>query len=234
MADGTTFQLTFDFSESDVRHIRGLNYNVALVKSASASHGPGGDNHEVIWLDFAPFMTNTVTWQEHYAVYASNTRIEDGATIHKNSHEHAVTGKLYSFTNGHFEKLGKESSGAFWAENQSDLHAHLTMGLAQRAQVDGNPQFSPIIAVPGPKNVKLSFVPEVQIGIFLWYKKDNGTVIAKGTGERLNVTLTTTVNAAKIGFKKSNNTFTLENKYNTGGEALFADPQDEDQALIEA
>jgi hypothetical protein len=137
MSDQITFDLNLSFSKSDLAAIFAADASVVVAKPADNS----GSKPNVAWLTFRPLENNNISWEEVYGIYASNTLMEDGASIAKSSAVNpAVPGKVYTLQpDGTF---GAPADGgtldSFTVVNKlENARKYMTIGLTQDARIGG-------------------------------------------------------------------------------------------------
>jgi hypothetical protein len=134
-----TFTLDTAFTEQDLQRFLASGSNVVVAKPT------GGGSPNVAWVVYRPLLANTMTWEESYGIYASNTEIVNGALLTQMSQTPypAVADATYSLNPAGF--FGPPASGgvpnSYSAENEYDNlpKGYLTMGLYQDASVNGVP-----------------------------------------------------------------------------------------------
>ncbi len=176
----TTFNLNLDIDAQSLPLIRSAQLRIMLAKPVGGS-GP----LNVIWQSFDPFGSNTVTWDEEFGLYASDTKAENGATIRKMSaQEPAVDENYYSFTAGAtFEGPFRDprvGPGQYAAQNSMPNVSYdsLTFGLTQAANVNGKPvPGNPLNAVTVLPNNFVTFTPITTVFVWLESNQSSATVI---------------------------------------------------------
>lgn len=152
----TTYNLNLEISAADLQTIYQAGEKVTIGKTISPDSPPPS----VVWLSFAPFENNTVTWEENYAIYASNTQgmITQTALAPFPSQ----TGACYPLTSQGFEAPTTcpvaVPAGEYGAWNQFTQYEAITFGLAQVASANGS--------ATQPVAVTAELIPVNQQGIF--------------------------------------------------------------------
>jgi len=177
----TTYALTLNLTQQNIADLP-PGSRICISKTPGGQNSPGTT---VIWLSWAPWETNTVTWQEFYSVYASNTLIENGATISVSSslaNPPAVLGDLYTFTNNTFNDGAPypQQPTAYSILNSNGETS--TFGLMQLATVNGGAQTSVLNAISLPQAFTASFTPEITLGVWIQTSTNNGYVITNIVG----------------------------------------------------
>ncbi|WP_308366692.1 MULTISPECIES: hypothetical protein [unclassified Microbulbifer] len=171
-----TYTLNIDFRKQDLDTLYKAGEKVTLIKQSA-------NGQPVAWVCFYPFENNTITWEEEYAIYASTTMIQGGATIQKMSDEMAQEQMMYAFQNGNFgtpAPSGQLSEGQYGVSNQTPLSqaTGLTFGLAQNVQVNGTAYVNrPINADWVPSKHVATFTPYENIKIFMNHNIEDGMVV---------------------------------------------------------
>lgn len=182
------FELNIQFRSEDVRLIQQADQKVTLLKEVAGSSG-----QPVTWVTFNPFEGNTVNWTLDFGLYASNTLIQNGATIDKRSTvDPASSGVLYPFADGTFDNpTGDAGVNNYGIQNHYDTAQQLTFGVAQSVTANGTAfEANPLNAVPVLFNQEAIFTPIEKVTIFLQGKFDNGVILTEVQGGALTVDLT--------------------------------------------
>lgn len=171
------YRLNVNFSENDLRTIYKANEKVVIVK-----HTAGNADSQVAWVSFKPFMENTIDWSNEFAVYASTTDVENGATINKLSDKDAATKIQYQFCDGIFQSATPQASlgdNTYALSNQMIDYMGLTFGLAQSVNVNGEAFANhPINALYLPYGQGVNMTPIEKVDVYLKADVEEGTVIS--------------------------------------------------------
>lgn len=180
------YRLDIKFNEEDLKNIYKADQKIILVK-----HTKEQTNSNVAWVCFKPFVNNTINWSMNFALYASNTELQHGATIHKLSDVPATTKVMYNFEQGVFQNpqpVPRIGAHTFALQNKMDGYNGLTFGLAQDVQVNGvGIEKNPINAVFVPLGQSVSITPVEKIDIYLKNGLEDSTVITKAAAVPLTV-----------------------------------------------
>lgn len=185
----TSYQLAIAFDSDGLQTLAAADQCVTIVKSVRSGI-------PVSWLTFRPMLNNTVTWDETYAVYASTTQIEDGATIVTQSIQPAVGGNKYTLSGGQFDSgvtaYAPNMYGVFNNDGEFSVGpvTMITSGLYQAAAVNGMAQSGAVNAVAVPYLDTAIFTPIEKVQIFASSYHDNGMVISSVSSQALEVDLT--------------------------------------------
>ena len=185
----SSYTLNIQFDPAGLNAIRLSQQKVTLVKATMPSSAP------VAWVTFVPQLNNTITWSEEYAVYASTTEIESGATIHTSSAMVAAGGNINQFETGYFPK-----STAGLPQNKYGIHnndpdpqfAAITAGLAQAVSGSVKVPFSPLNATNVLYNNTGVYTPVEKVKVFAEAHVNNALVLSDITSPTLEVDLTQT------------------------------------------
>jgi hypothetical protein len=176
-----TFTLNLEIDPQSLNLIRAAQERIMLAKPV------GGGSPNVIWQSFDPFATNTVTWEEQFGLYASDTLIANGASIRKMSaQEPADEAMYYTFTSGaSFEGPyldPRVGPGQYAAQNSmpNSSYKELTFGLTQAANINGTPvPGNPLNAVSVLPNRFVTFTPITTVYVWLESNQASSTVITQ-------------------------------------------------------
>ncbi|HEY0556095.1 MAG TPA: hypothetical protein VGG20_17720 [Thermoanaerobaculia bacterium] len=178
----TTYKLHLHFSPNDLRTLISNGYHVVIVKDL----GFFDNRTPVAWLAVRPRADNVVTWEEEYGIYSSLTTPERGARIEIMSITGlpASRGKFYELnSSGRFgppqDGVPAVPADVYEVHNQYDTPNHLlTLGLYQRANVDGTPldrNVASVVQVPFPVPARLVAAPSVFLMVS---RAESGTVVS--------------------------------------------------------
>ena len=205
----TTYSLDISIDSTGLKQIQGQNISIAKTVTTSLVSG----NLATAWISFEPAQNITVTWEEDYYIYASTTVAKGGATIGLSSYTDAPvqSGQLYTYNpSATFSASNASTGGAFETNNEQNSPDPWTMGLAQKATVNGGPAtMAALNAVNVPYNETASFTPIEHVSIWVSSLQNNGVVLSQIASQALQVTLTGQTPSAKLGFNDSQNEFTF-------------------------
>ncbi|KQW02825.1 hypothetical protein [Rhizobacter sp. Root1221] len=201
------YQLNIGFLQADLNTLLAANELVTIVKQTSAGGAP-----TIAWVTFSPFLTNSVTWEDEYTLYASNTAIEGNATIEMMSQTAAAETQRLIFSSGSFQgaQPGVTLPGDTYGVLNGDTGVPaLTFGLAQQANVSGNAvPSSPINAQLVPMQQNAAFTPLDVIQVFMQSNTSNGMVLSNVTGPAITLTFGDGINELAIQYDASVGGFT--------------------------
>ena len=132
-----TYTLNTAFTQEDLSRLYAMGANVVVAKPNA------GGPPNVAWTVFRPVLINTMTWEDQYGIYASNSDIVNGARLVQMARTEypAMAGKIYSLTSAGFfgPPSGGGSPGCYTAVNEFNNlpKGYLTFGLFQDAVVNG-------------------------------------------------------------------------------------------------
>jgi hypothetical protein len=181
------YTLNIDFDKTALDTIYKAGEKVTMIKQVA-------NGTPVAWVSFYPFENNSVVWEEDYALYASTTEIQSGATIMKMSDEQASEQMMYDFQSGNFGvpvPSGQLSKGMYGVTNMTpiDQAVGLTFGLAQSVQVNGTAYVNkPINADYVPSKHTSTFTPYEVIKLFLGNEINDGMVVSEVFSNALTLT----------------------------------------------
>jgi hypothetical protein len=191
-----TYSLQINIDPADLARILEAGQEIAISKQTTGSDTP------LIWVAFSPFQSNTVTWQDQYAVYASQTLTQSVTMITELTTMNAEPQTAYLFDNNTFTVATDRSvlsAGQFKMINQtSDTH---TFGLSQAASVNGHDLgLSPLFAETLLPQEWLELTPFETVSVFLYKKTESAMCLGTVMGPALQVTFDGGMNAQSITF----------------------------------
>jgi hypothetical protein len=214
------YQLLINIDATGVSNIKSANQTVTICKQvtswiASSSEtqasrvAAGGTGMPAIaWLAFQPNTSNTITWNDSYFVYASDTPLIAGNTIVETFQKDAMIGYMYALTNGQFTASPSTTQPtSINIDNQQENS--LNFGLMQQATINGISPLSPTATncVPVLFNEEGYFYPTETVLIFLSSTQTGGTAIPFIPSGALPVTLTSQDPSVTVAFNDSTNVF---------------------------
>ncbi len=206
----TTYTLDFEIDDKGLNNIDGMM--ISLAKTVTTAMVSG--NLATSWISFLPAQNISVTWEEEYYIYASQTQLSDGAkiTMESNTNAPVSAGQVYKYGSaGTFTNTPAPTNGAFETLNQRHYTGKQdawTMGLAQAATVNGGKiSMAPLNGVIVPYHLSGSFTPIETVSMWLSQYDDNGVVISQVGGGALTVQMTSQSPQASIGFNDAENSF---------------------------
>lgn len=211
-----TYKLNLSIGEDDVRQLNNLGRKIVIVKCTEEDTvaSSGEIITGVAWITFKPWQQTLVKWQNSFAVYASDTDIQSGATITTQAIRNAVPSvKLYSFTpNNIFEESSKLDThdNTYYVNNNCGDNEVYTFGLAQSVTVQ-NKHFdmNPINAVHVLNKDHAYFTPIEKVKIFIQSNARDSKVITVTQTDTLEVDMTKKPEAF-VRYDRDLNKFVLE------------------------
>ena len=185
----TEFQLTIELTAADTKKVNEEGLQVALVKGLGAD-----ESSNLIWISFALFEANLVSWHDVYGLFGSPDPVQPETVITASSIQlPARPGIVYPFENGVFgTPPGGSPSSQYFVQNREPRT--LTFGLAQSVAGGGkNLVGSPVNAFPLPSQEEIAITPSETVFVFLRKEIEAGTV-----------TIVTHSDALKVSFSAAN------------------------------
>jgi hypothetical protein len=231
-----TYTLDLSISANDLETIKGAGENIIVAKPVNSAAG----TPNVAWLSINPLEGNQIVWTEDYAMYASTTQIQSGASVFQTSTTPypAEDGVCYMFdASGAFP--GKTSApqpvarGSYSTLNDYTALPAMTFGLTQSATTtSGNYHFSPLNAQSVPSLQQVVFTPLTTVWVWLESQITSGVVITSVFSKVAVVTfggsVTTqalTYDSAHAQFEPSANSSNMKlldfTKYGSGGARML-------------
>ncbi|WP_350288065.1 hypothetical protein [uncultured Croceitalea sp.] len=131
-----TYKLDIAFTNDQLESLYQTNSSVIIAKPSEGQSTPN-----VAWQSFKALPANTLTWQEEYGIYVSNTEMVHGAQLDQLSSTEigAIMDQLYTMEPSGVI-TGPESFDApnsFALLNEYKNQSYMTVGLFQDANVNG-------------------------------------------------------------------------------------------------
>jgi hypothetical protein len=131
----STYTLKTAFTNEQLGILYATGTNVIVAKPT------GGGTPNVAWQVFKPMQANTLTWGEEYGIYASTSKVVNGATLSQLSNVPvgAAMNKLYTLepSSAISGPASGGAAGAFSLYNTYSEQPYMTVGLFQDANVNG-------------------------------------------------------------------------------------------------
>lgn len=201
-----TFTLQVNIDPSWVSQIVQAQQNLIVTKQSAAQGG-----QTVAWLAFSPYQSNTISWQDTYYVYTSQTLLQAGATITQLASTQAAPQTAYSFQSNVFTvatPYSQLSASQYEIINQSGQP--LVFGLAQGATLNGNAlSSSPIFAATVLNNQWLDMTPLDTVSVFLQGNVNSAMCLGTVTGKSCQVNFGNGVSSQTINFNSGLGGFQL-------------------------
>src|SRR5579871_6686967 len=173
-----TYKLNTAFTQEDLTRFNTTGSNVVVAKPNA------GGLPNVAWVVYKPLLGNTMTWEESYGIYASNSEVTNGAQLTQMSKTEfpAADGKIYSLTAAGF--FGPPASGgtpgSYTTVNEYDNlpKGYLTFGLFQDANVNGAAAIgNAVSAAPVPYRSTAVMTPCTTVYLWIQSQVKSNTVV---------------------------------------------------------
>jgi hypothetical protein len=132
-----TYNLSTTFSNADLERFYATGTNVVVAKPTE------GGQPNVAWVVYRPLPLNKINWEEEYGIYATNSELQNGATLTQVSQTPypAIFEKSYTLSPAGV-MVGPNDGGtpnAYTAVNEFNNlpKGYMVIGLYQAANVDG-------------------------------------------------------------------------------------------------
>lgn len=196
-----SYQLKINIEQEDVDLLNSLQRRIVIVKTVdemAPSAAPDSDSEQitgVAWVTSEPWPQVEVKWENQFAVYASDVRIQSGATIRASCIKNALSGsKIYNFTDRNIfseAPYQKASENTYYIHNLKSGYRAYTFGLAQSVKVNDDLfNFNPINATSLINNELVSLKPIEKIKVFLQTNAQDAKVISLIQSNALDIDLT--------------------------------------------
>jgi len=150
-------KLKLSFDPNSLQQVLAANLSVVITKQTI------NQSNTVVWLVFRPFLTNEVSWEDQFELYASQIRNHEVTEMITTS---ADPGKRYIFQESGFI-LSDEPGvlGGFQIANETDRT--WTMGILQTAQINGTSSQNMISSEIVPPRMLNEIVPLEILEVFM-------------------------------------------------------------------
>ncbi|MFI2609402.1 hypothetical protein [Kitasatospora sp. NPDC018619] len=215
----TEYTLKIEITDTGLNTIGNAQQSVCLAKDVGTA-GSTSNTARTVWVKIDPGENNVVTWEEDYRIYASESKIVDGAQVSSTTRTRDVVtlDYCYPFTKNNVFGEGTEDkdgegyyslhNGSNWTINEE---RQVCSGLYQVSTVSGggndtNDQ-GPLNACYVPYNEKGRFAPEEVV--YVWAQKvaDTGVVKEKVTTDMLKVEYDTGETSKTVHYDDTDNVF---------------------------
>lgn len=205
-----TFTLQTFFQQEDLNRFYATGTNVVVAKPAASGGAPN-----VAWIVYRPLLSNSISWEENYGIYASNSDIIGGAVLSQISTvpSPAPIGKLYTFSPiGVFSSPGpggQDPAGFTVVNSYNNLpKGYLTMGLYQDANVDGQLlQGNAVSAAPVIYNSTAVIIPYTIVYIWTQSQVKSNTVVTTVTSQMTMVKFGGTTSSVSLSYDSTSGKF---------------------------
>jgi hypothetical protein len=176
-----TYTLELSISQTDLETIEGAGENIIVAKPVNSPDG----TPNVAWLSIKPLEGNQIVWTEEYAMYASTSQIQSGASIFQTSTTPypAEDGVCYQFDAhgtfpGQIAAPQPVAGGSYSILNDYTAQKAMTFGLTQSATTtNGNYHLSPLNAQSVPSQQQVVFTPFTTVWVWLETQVSSGVVL---------------------------------------------------------
>ena len=206
-----TYTLDLSIDANDLETITGAGENIIVAKPVNIA----GATPNVAWLSIVPLEGNQIIWTEDYAMYASTTQAQGGASIFQTSATSypAEDGICYEldaggvFT-GPVASPQPVSAGSYSTINSYTALPAMTLGLTQSATTtSGNFTLSPLNAQSVPGNQQVIFTPLTTVWVWLQAQLSSGVVLTKVTSNVAVVTFGGSVTTQSLAYDPTHGQF---------------------------
>lgn len=200
---GESYKLNIELTQEQLEVFSATGSQIAIAKS-----GPTKPN--VVWQSLRPIESLTMTWEENYGIYATETQFRGGAKIVSSARTkgNAVNGEEYALVKaGYF--LAQENPGnpaTYFARNAySEENKPMGFGLTQTAELTTG-------AVLPPNPISYALVlPESRAEmtplttLYVWVQSAvmGGSVVTEVTGPQIAVPFGGGINEQSLIYNKA-------------------------------
>jgi hypothetical protein len=176
-----TYTLDLSIDANDLQTIEAAGENIIVAKPVNSAAG----TPNVAWLSITPLEGNQIVWTEDYAMYASTTSIQGGASIFQTSATvyPAEDGICYELNSAGVFTSPVTSpqpvpQGSYSTLNDYNALPAMTLGLTQSATTtSGNFTLSPLNAQSVPAFQQVIFTPFTTVWVWLEAQLSSGVIL---------------------------------------------------------
>jgi len=206
-----TYTLDLSIDANDLEIIETAGENIIVAKPVNSAAG----TPNVAWLSITPLENNQIVWTENYAMYASTTQVQGGASIFQTSATvyPAEDGICYDLNStGVFTSpvTSPESvpPGSYSTLNNYTVLPAMTLGLTQSATTtSGNFTLSPLNAQSVPSNQQVIFTPFTTVWVWLESQISTGVVLTSVFSQVTVVTFGGSVTSQSLAYDPTHGQF---------------------------
>lgn len=185
---GQAYQLTIQLTPDQLAAFAITSSQIAIAKSAAGKP-------QIVWQSLRPIEELTMTWEENYGIYATQTKMSAGAKIVSTARVkgNAVNGEEYALIKDGFF-VAQENPGdpsAYYARNLfTPENDPMGFGLTQTAELAGSGTVLPSnpisYALVLPES-KADMTPFTTLYVWVQSLVQGGSVVTEVTGPQLAV-----------------------------------------------
>lgn len=184
------YQLNLQIDSQSLSMLRAAGQRITIGRSVN------GGSPNVAWIVFNPLMSNTITWEEAYGLYASTVNLANGASIYAMAAVEPPGREAWTYPflpSMYFGNpvQGGPPPGSYGIQNTAPMSQFpmLTFGLTQAAVVNGTgtpPQV--VSATPLLSQMSAVLTPSTTIYVWLQSMFGSSTFISNLSGPTTRVT----------------------------------------------
>lgn len=184
------YQLNLQIDSQSLSMLRAAGQRITIGRSVN------GGSPNVAWIVFNPLMSNTITWEEAYGLYASTVNLANGASIYPMAavEPPGRQASTYPFLPAMYfgnPVQGGPPPGSYGIQNTAPMSQFpmLTFGLTQTAVVNGAGTPSQVVsATPLLSQMSAVLTPSTTIYVWLQSMFGSSTFISNLSGPTTRVT----------------------------------------------
>jgi len=205
----TSYTLALEFEDSGLDLLHSAGEKVVIFKAVGSTNG----GSSAVWMTFKPAEHNVVRWTESYGLYASNTHVQNGATIDILSNTAAQQGMVYTFNDSLYFASPIPNSDPNLTNSYSLVNnsgQSFTFGLSQTVLVNGQQVSSVLNAVTVPNGQRASFTPIIALTVGASATLNNGAIATDLSSFKTTVPYESGATSAKVKFFSQNSAFLIQ------------------------
>ncbi|MBL8300452.1 MAG: hypothetical protein JNN30_19110 [Rhodanobacteraceae bacterium] len=203
------YELNLQIDSQSVAMLRAAGQRITIGRSVN------GGSPNLAWLAFNPFISNTISWEEAYGLYASTVNLVNGASIYPLSavEPPAREASIYPFLPSMYfgnPMQGGVPAGSYGIQNTAPPSSFqmLTFGLTQAAVVNGaGTPFQATSAIQLLPQMSAVLTPSSTIYVWLQSMFGSGTFIGNLSGPTTRVTFGGSVTSQSLVYDPNRGVF---------------------------
>lgn len=203
-----SYNLETHFTDQDLQRFLASGSNIIVAKPSN------GGAPNVAWVVFRPLLDNSMSWEDNYGIYASNTDLISGGVLNQMSKTAypAVEAKVYELTPyGAFAGPGSAGQpGSYTAVNSYNNlpKGYLTFGLYQNAEVNGSQVVgNAVSAAPVIYNSTAAITPFTTVYLWVQSQVVSNSVVTMVTSPQTSVTFGGSTTKVSLSYDPSSGKF---------------------------
>lgn len=203
------YQLNLQIDSQSLAMLRAAGQRITIGRSVN------GGSPNVAWIVFSPLMSNSISWEEAYGLYASTADLANGASLYPMStvEPPAREASTYPFLPSMYfgnPMQGGAPAGSYGIQNTAppSVFQVLTFGLTQAAVVNGvGTAFQVASATQLLSQMSAALTPSSTIYVWLQSMFGSSTFVGNLSGPTTRVTFGSSVTSQSLVYDPNRGVF---------------------------